>query len=99
MLNLAILGEKQFYDLQKDYVYPVAYTTYVRQQEGVVDYLRGNQLHLSGDSRCDSPGYSAKYVIYSLMDCATNLILDYSLVHVSEMGSSIAMEKRVEKMP
>ena len=29
---------------------------YVRQQEDVVEYLRGNQLHLSGDGRCDSPG-------------------------------------------
>ena len=30
---------------------------------------------------------------YSLMDSATDLILDYSLVHVSETGSSVAMEK------
>ena len=27
------------------------------------------------------------------MDSATDLILDYSLVHVSETGSSVAMEK------
>ena len=74
-------------------MYPVVHTTYVRQQEAVVEYLRGNQLHLSGDGRCDSPGYSAKYVTYSLMDSATDLILDYSLVQVSEIGSSVAMEK------
>ena len=30
---------------------------YVRQQEAVVKYLRGNQLHLSGGGPCDSPGY------------------------------------------
>ena len=29
-------------------MYPVVHTTYVRQQEAVVEYLRGNQLHLSG---------------------------------------------------
>ena len=73
-----------------DYVYPVVHTTYIRQQE---EYLRYNRLHLSGDGRCDNPGYSAKYATYSLMDSATDLILHYSLVHVSETGSSVAMEK------
>ena len=73
--------------------YPVVHTTYVRQQEAVVEYLRGNQLYLSGDGRCDGSGCSAKYVTYSLMDSATDLILDYSLVQVSETGSSVALEK------
>ena len=31
------------------------------------------------------------------MDSATNLILDYNLVHVSETGSSVAMEKEALK--
>ena len=59
----------------------------------MVEYLRGEQLHLSGDGRCDSPGYSAKYGTYSLMDSTTDLILDYSLVQVTDVGSSVAMEK------
>ena len=75
-----MLSERRFYDLQRDYVYPVVHTTYVRQQEAVVEYLRGNQLHLSGDDRCDSLEYSAKYATYSLMDSATDQILYYSLV-------------------
>ena len=93
VLNLAMFSDRRFYDLQKDYVYPVVHTTYVRQQETVIEYLRDNQLRLSIDGHCDSPGYSAKYATYSLMDSATDLILDYSLVHVSETGSSAAMEK------
>ena len=60
----------------------------------MIEYLRGNQLHLSGDGRCDSPGYSAKYGTYTLTDSATDLILDYSLVQVSDVGSSVAKEKR-----
>ena len=47
-------------------LYPVVHTTYVRQQETVVEYFRGNQLHLSGDGRCDSPEYSPKYVCHIL---------------------------------
>ena len=55
--------------------------------------MRGNNLKLTGDGRCDSPGYSAKYCTYSLMDSATDLILNYKLIQPLETGSSVAMEK------
>ena len=83
--------------LQKQYLYPVVHTNYVRQQEAVIKYLRGNQLHLSGDGRCDSPGYSAKYATYTLMDSATDLIgASLSEPHTSEsfVGSSFYEFKR-----
>ena len=89
VFNLVMFGERYFYKLQKEYLYPVVHTNYVMQQEAVIEYLRGNKLHLSGDGRCDSPGYSAKYGTYSLMHSATDLIL----VQVTETGSSVAMEK------
>ena len=76
VFNLAVFSERYFYRLQKEYLYPVVHTNYIRQQEAVIEYLRGNQLHLSGDGHCDSPGYSGKYGTYTLMDSATDLILD-----------------------
>ena len=94
MLNLAIFCEKKYYDFQNKYVYSVVHTTYTRQWEVVVEYLRGSQLHLSGDGRCDSPGYSAKYCTYTLMDSATDLILDYSLLQCTDTTSSVTMEKK-----
>ena len=48
---------------------------------------------MSGDGQCYSPGCSAKYCTYSLMDTATDLILDYKLIQSSEIGSSVAMKK------
>ena len=93
VLNLAVFSERYFYRLQKEHLYPVVHTNYVWQQEAVIKYLRDNQLPLSGDGRCDSPGYSANYGTYTLMDSATDLILDYSLVQISDVGSSVAMEK------
>ena len=54
------------------------------QQDAVLEYLRGNNLQSSGGDRCDSPGYSTKYCTYSLMDSATDLILDYKLIQSSE---------------
>ena len=74
-------------------MFPVIHTNYVMQHDAVMEFLRGNDLKSSGDGRCDSPGYSAKYCTYSLMDSATDLILDYRLIQSSETGSSVAMEK------
>ena len=80
VFNLAVFSERYFYRLQKEYLYPVVHTNYIRQQEAVMKYLRGNQLHLYGDGHCGSPGYSAKYNTYTVMDSANDLMLDYSLV-------------------
>lgn len=68
------------------------HTAYTQQQQVVKEFLKGTPLQLSGDGRCDSPGHIAKYCTYSLMDTVTDLILDYSLVQVTETGSSVAME-------
>ena len=69
-------------------------TTYAMQQDAVLEFLRENDFKLSGDSRCDSTRYIAKYFTYSLMDSATDLILDYKLIQSSETGSSaVAMER------
>ena len=93
LLNLAIFSESYFYRLQKEYLFPVIHTNYLMQQDAVLEFLQGQHLHLSGDGRCDSPGYSAKYCSYSLMDSASDLILDYKLIQSSETGSSVAMGK------
>ena len=93
VLNLVMFGERRYYDLQREYVYPVVHTTYVRQREAIVEYLSGSQLHLSVDGRCDSLSHSTKYCTYTLTDSATDLILDYSLVQCTQTGTSVAMEK------
>ena len=92
LLNMPIFSESTFHRLQKEYLYPIVHTAYVQQQQTVTEFLRGKPLQLSGDGRCDSPGHSAKYCTYSLMDSVTDLILDYSLVQVTETVSSVAME-------
>ena len=50
-------------------------------------------LQVSGDGRCDSPGHSAKYCIYTIMDDHTTTILDFRLVQMSEVANSVRMEK------
>jgi len=43
-------------------------------------------LGLSGDGRCDSPGKSAKFCTYSVMDSETNQILHFVNVDKRKVG-------------
>ena len=53
-----------------------------------------DKLTLVGYGRSDSPGYSAKYGTYSLMESDTGAILTFVVKHVSQSGSSPAMEMK-----
>uniref|UniRef100_A0A1X7VKK4 Uncharacterized protein n=1 Tax=Amphimedon queenslandica TaxID=400682 RepID=A0A1X7VKK4_AMPQE len=47
----------------------------------------------SGDGRCDSPGFCAKYWSNAVMDLAHNQVLDIQLVQSNEVKGSSYMEK------
>ncbi|KAH6932756.1 hypothetical protein HPB50_009194 [Hyalomma asiaticum] len=44
-------------------------------------------VKLAGDSRADSPGYTAKYGIYSLIERTVNRVVDVRLVQSNEVAS------------
>ena len=50
-------------------------------------------LSIIGNGRCDSPGYSAKYGTYTIIDQNTEKIFDFQMVQVGEVANSVAMEK------
>ncbi|KAL1481656.1 hypothetical protein MTO96_034315 [Rhipicephalus appendiculatus] len=54
------------------------------EQAALMETATGRDLHLLGDGRCDSPGHSAKYLTYSLMDAETAKILHFVQVQVGE---------------
>ena len=64
------------------------------QQSSLLDSIKdeGKELILGGDGRCDSPGHSAKYGSYSLMDLEQNRILDSQLVQVGIYISTLEMK-------
>ena len=43
---------------------------------------RGASLRVGGDGRADSPGHSAKFGSYSMVDFETHKVLDIQLVQV-----------------
>ncbi|KAL1434625.1 hypothetical protein MTO96_011490 [Rhipicephalus appendiculatus] len=63
----------------------------------MVDALADLQVDLAGDGRCDSPGYSTKYLTYSVLAMQNGCILHTEQVQVGEspeVPNSVSMEKR-----
>ena len=54
-------------------------------------------INLNGDGRCDSPGHSARYGTYTLMDNDSGKVEAFSVVQVSEVTSANAMENEGSK--
>ena len=92
-LNLVIPAERTFHRIQSTYLFPVIHRTWTRHQQLIFQRLQGQDLKISGDGRCDSPGYSAKYCTYTLMLQESGEIVDFRVVQVTETTSSVAMEK------
>ncbi|XP_068760318.1 uncharacterized protein [Montipora capricornis] len=94
-MNVLTIGYSTFMKHQKKYLHAAVERTYREQQSSLLDSIKaeGKELILGGDGRCDSPGHSAKYGSYSLMDLEQNKILDSQLVQSNEVKNSNAMEK------
>ena len=93
-MNLQFFSESVFYDTQQKYLFPVINDAWEAEKQRQIDILNAKEVvNLDGDARCDSPGHSAKYGTYTLMDDDTGDVVAFSVVQVSEVTSSNAMEK------
>ncbi len=66
------------YEHQKSYLHVAISNVWSRLQTQAFD----EPLTIGGDGRCDSPGHSAKYGSYNLMELRHNMVLDIELVQV-----------------
>ena len=93
-LGLQFLSDRAFYKNQDQYLFPVINAAWEKEREAVVDELCNKEIvKLSGDGRSDSPGHNAKYGTYTCMDSESGKVTEFSLVQVTEVSSSNAMEK------
>ena len=93
-LNLQIVSKDTFYKVQDKYVIPVGHNSWHSHQKPVLNEImnQNTPVNVAGDGRCDSPGHSAKYGTYSLLDESSGRVVDFSLVQVTEVSSSNTME-------
>ncbi|CAG2187304.1 unnamed protein product [Mytilus edulis] len=92
-LNMKFISHTTFNKIQRDCLMPVVKHTWSLLQKADLDKIKqGTSFRLAGDGRCDSPGFSAKYCTYSLLDIETQHIVMFVVVKVTETGSSSKVE-------
>ena len=91
-LNCATISLSTFFRYQSAYLFPAVRQVYERHQNSLLAELKqkGN-LTVAGDGRADSPGHSAKYGTYSLIDLTCNKVVDFKLVQVHYHSDVLTM--------
>lgn len=82
-LRVPTISASTFNRIQSAYVVPAALFTWDFQQADLLNQYEGRTLTVGGDARCDSPGFSAKFGSYTLMDLETGKVVDFQLVQVN----------------
>ncbi|XP_064460267.1 uncharacterized protein LOC135370451 [Ornithodoros turicata] len=92
-LGVQTLKAAQYFKFQRHYIFPAVTEVWNNEQQLLLTELKNQALCLAGDGRADSPGHSADFGTYSLMDTAANRIIHLELVKPTEVTSSNKMEK------
>lgn len=94
MLKLGFVSSSTFNRIQTFHAVPAVKELWKKMKEEIWQTLEEENLVLCGDARMDSPGFSAKYSVYVLMDHYLSIITDLEVVDKREAGgSSPVMEK------
>ncbi len=84
LLKCATIKPRTFYEHQKAYLHMAVSNVWMRQQIQYIEVIQAfdEPLVIGGNGRCDSPGHSAKYGAYNLMELRHNVVVDVELVQV-----------------
>ena len=84
-LGCASISLRTYFNHQNSYLQPTIFSVWHRHQSSLLTRLKNarKKLILGGDGRADSPGHSAKYGSYTIMELEEhNMVLDMQLVQV-----------------
>ncbi|XP_042149475.1 uncharacterized protein LOC120848823 [Ixodes scapularis] len=84
LMNIQVFSKKTYFNYQRAILVPAVEEVWRDEQEKLMEELRDQPLDLAGDGRCDSPGFSAKYLTYSLHVPSVNKILHFEQIQVGE---------------
>lgn len=97
-LGLTIIISDTFTRFQKHCAPPVVKAIWDEMNSLITGILRQyDDLCLCGDGRNDSPGHSARYCVYTLMEHASKVVVDMAVVDKRETGGNCCHgERRLE---
>ena len=92
-MNFGFISSSTFDRIQKLYAIPAVQSFWSDMKTVVHEVMKNEKVVLSGDGRNDSPGFSAQYCVYSLMEAVTKVIVDIEVKDKRETrGTSTVME-------
>ncbi|XP_078321751.1 uncharacterized protein LOC111111789 isoform X2 [Crassostrea virginica] len=93
--KIACISNSTFMNHQKYYLFPSISHVWSNFQHDYFNDVKldGRAVVLGGDGRADTPGHSAKFGCYSVVDLDEGIVADIQLVQSNEVKSSSHMEK------
>lgn len=84
-MNISTISTNTFFQHQKYYLHPSICSVWKTFQEKYFQRMKekDKSLVLGGDGRADTPGHSAKYGSYAMLDLDLVLVVHVELVQVS----------------
>ncbi|XP_070539206.1 uncharacterized protein [Ptychodera flava] len=94
-MRVAAITARTFFRHQSQLLLPSIRHVWAEQRTWLLASLQADQrdLVLGGDGRSDSPGHSAKFGSYTVIELVANVIIDMQLVQSNEVGGAVRMEK------
>lgn len=94
-LGLSLISESTFLHFQKHCAAPVVEEVWRDMNNVVKQVFKAYEDNcLCGDGHNDSPGQSARYCVYTLMEYFTSAVIDFEVIDKCETGgNSTTMEK------
>ena len=88
-ISICSITKSTFFRHQSQYLLPSIHTLWNKQRLLLLSTAqsRGTPMVIGGDARADSPGHSAKFGSYSVMDLEANKIVDVQLIQVRNVLS------------
>lgn len=93
-MGLVCISDSTFKKHSREFLQPTVYRMWKAEQELLLNQLAAmsGKLEIGSDGRADSPGHSAKYGSYSVLELRLNKVIDIQLVQSNEVGGSYHME-------
>ncbi|CAN7990177.1 unnamed protein product [Ixodes hexagonus] len=91
-IGMKSVQKTQYYQFQRCYLLPAVTEVWLSEQARLLDSLRQTKLCLAGDGRSDTPGHSADFGTYTLLETSCNQVIHVELVKSTEVSSSNRME-------
>lgn len=79
-LNVAFISERGFSILQTTCAISIVKELWENMKEKIWETLQGEAIVVAGDDQNDSPGHSAKYCAYTLMEHYLDITVNLEVV-------------------